>query len=142
MYVGNVMLLILNLPLIGIWVKVLSIPYRILFPLILLFCLIGIYSINNNTEDIMAMIFFGVLGYLFRKLSFNMAPLILALVLGPIFEYSFCQSLRISEGNVWIFWQRPISATLLTISAVSLLFPLVPYFRKKKFEMEKAVDDD
>lgn len=139
MYIGNAMLLVLNLPLIRIWVKVLSIPYRFLFPLILLFCLTGVYSVANSTADILAMILFGILGYLLRKLSFDMAPLILALVLGPILEYSFSQSLKISEGNIFIFLQRPISATMLIISAISLLLPLVPYIRKKKIEIEESV---
>jgi putative tricarboxylic transport membrane protein len=142
MYVGNAMLLILNLPLIGMWVKILKIPYRILFPLILLFCLIGAYTVNYNIYDLIAMIFFGVLGYLFRKLSFDVAPLVLALVLGPIFEYSFCQSMKIGGGNILIFLERPISTTLLLVAVILLLLPLIPFFRKKKVVIEEAMKEE
>lgn len=121
MYVGNVMLLILNIPLIAVWVKILRVPYNILFPLILLFCVIGTYSINNQTDELIVMTIFGVVGYLAKKLDFEMAPLILAFVLGPIFEQSLRQSLIISDGSFSIFMTRPISAALIFIS-ISLLF--------------------
>jgi putative tricarboxylic transport membrane protein len=138
MYVGNFMLLLLNLPLIGIWVRILTIPYRILFPLILLFCLIGAYSVNNSVDDIFAVIIFGALGYLFRKLSFDLAPLILALVLGPILEYSFSQSLIIARGNILIFLERPISVVFLAGAAISLSLPLIPFFRRSKPKMDEG----
>ncbi len=115
-YVGNVMLLILNLPLINIWVQFLKIPYRILFPLILLLCVIGTYSTNLNTFDVWVMIVFGVLGYLLRKRDYELAPFILALVLGPMFEQSLRQALTLSAQDPMIFFSHPISAALLGVS--------------------------
>jgi len=132
MYVGNVMLLVLNLPLIGIWVRVLKIPYSILFPLIFLFCLIGVYSLNNNVVEIFIMIAFGIIGFLMRKAGFEGAPFILALVLGPIMETSLRQSLIISRGSFAIFFSRPVSAVLLLLSLTFLLTALVPAFKKKR----------
>lgn len=120
MYVGNVMLLVLNLPLIPMWVQVLKIPYRILFPLIILFCLIGAYSLNNSTSDIVIMAIFGILGYLFRKFDYEGAPLLLAFVLGPIFESTLRQSLQLSHGSFLIFFTRPIA--VVTISLAIILF--------------------
>jgi putative tricarboxylic transport membrane protein len=122
MYVGNVMLLILNLPLIPLWVQVLKIPYRILFPLILLFCLIGAYSINNAPFDIILMCVFGIVGYLFRKFGYEGAPLLLAFVLGPMFESTLRQSLIYSKGSFLVFFTRPISAVAIVIAG--LLFGL------------------
>jgi putative tricarboxylic transport membrane protein len=132
MYLGNVMLLVLNLPLIGLWVKVLKIPYPILFPLILLFCLIGAYSLNNNTAQMLFMIFFGFLGYLFRKFQYEAAPLVLAFVLGPMLEKALRRSLLHSGGDPSIFLTRPISALLLAIALALLVFPLIPKFKKKR----------
>jgi putative tricarboxylic transport membrane protein len=99
MYIGNVMLLVLNLPLIGLWVKILKIPYPVLFPLILLFCLIGVYSLNNNVAEIGLMLVFGGLGYLMKKFDYEAAPLVLALVLGPMMEHALRQSLIMSNGS-------------------------------------------
>jgi putative tricarboxylic transport membrane protein len=130
MYIGNVMLLLLNLPLIGVWVQILKIPYPILFPLILLFTIIGSYSINNSVFDVFLMVFFGVLGYALRKLEYEFAPLILAFVLGPILERSLRQSLGLSDGSFAIFMQRPIAAVCILVSIVLLLSALVPYLRK------------
>ena len=132
MYVGNVMLLVLNLPLIGLWVKVLRVPYPILFPLILLFCLIGAYSLNNNIAQILFMIIFGFLGYLFKKFRYEAAPLVLALVLGPMLEKALRRSLLHSGGDPSVFLTRPISAVLLAIAFGLLIFPLIPKLRKKK----------
>jgi putative tricarboxylic transport membrane protein len=132
MYLGNLMLLILNLPMIGIWVKILKVPYPILFPVILLFCLIGAYSLNNSTTEVLMMILFGIVGYLFRKFKYEGAPLVLALVLGPIMETSMRRSLMLSYGDPMIFFTRPISATLLGISFLLLILPLVPWIRQKK----------
>ena len=125
MYVGNAMLLVLNLPLIGIWVRVLKMPYVILFPLILLFCLIGVYSLNANVTEIIIMLVFGVLGFLMRRVGFEGAPFILAMVLGPIMETSLRQSLLISRGNFAIFFTRPICAVLMLLTAGFLIFPLL-----------------
>jgi putative tricarboxylic transport membrane protein len=130
MYIGNVMLLILNLPLIPIWVQVLKIPYRILFPLILLFCLIGSYSINNNSFDLLVMSIFGVLGYLFRKFGYEGAPLILAFVLGPMFELNLRQSLLLSHGSFLIFFTRPISAIAILLAITFFITSFIPYFKK------------
>jgi putative tricarboxylic transport membrane protein len=120
MYVGNVMLLILNLPLISIWVQLLKIPYYILFPMIFLLCVIGSYSTNQNIFDVWVMIGFGVLGYILRKLKYETAPIILAMVLGPMFELALRQSLIMDNGNPWIFFTRPISCSILAIAIIVL----------------------
>jgi len=125
MYVGNAMLLILNLPLIGLWVRVLKIPYAILFPLIFLFCLIGVYSLNGNVAEIFIMVGFGIAGFLLRKAGFEGAPFLLAMVLGPIMESSLRQSLIISHGSFSIFFTRPISGALILLSCASLITPLI-----------------
>ena len=133
MYVGNAMLLVLNLPLIGLWVKLLKIPYAILFPLILLFCLIGGYTVNNKIVDVYLMILFGIAGYLLRKFRYEAAPLILAFVLGPLLEDALRQSLIISEGDPMIFFSRPISAMLFVaviLLFLSTLFPIIGRKRK------------
>jgi putative tricarboxylic transport membrane protein len=129
MYTGNVMLLILNLPLIPIWVKVLKVPYPLLSPLILLFCLIGAYSINGNIVDVIIMIIFGIAGYMMKKLEYEGAPLILAFVLGPLFENALRQSLMMSRGSFSIFFARPISLVLILTAAMVLISPLV--FRRR-----------
>jgi putative tricarboxylic transport membrane protein len=126
MYIGNLMLLVLNLPLIPMWVRFLKVPYPILFPFILLFCLIGVYTINNNVFDIYLMIFFGIFGYLVRKLHFEAAPLILAVVLGPMMEKALRQSLTMSKGDFSIFFTRPISAVLLGVAILLLALPMIP----------------
>jgi putative tricarboxylic transport membrane protein len=135
MYIGNFMLLILNLPLIGIWVQVLKVPYKILFPLILLFCLIGAYSVNNSVFDIYLMIFFGVFGYLMKKFEFEGAPLILAFVLGPLLEGNLRKALIISQGDFSVFFTRPISLVCLLIALLMLLSPLIPALKKKREEI-------
>jgi len=120
LYIGNVILLILNLPLVGLWAKLLKIPYESLVVLILVFCIIGAYSLNNSVFDIGVMIVCGVLGYLFKKLDFPMAPAILTLILGPLMERSLRESLSISQGDYGIFFTRPISLALLVITALIL----------------------
>lgn len=132
MYIGNAMLLILNLPFIGMWVQVLKIRYNLLFPLILLFCLIGVFSANNNIFDIWLMISFGIFGYLARKFEYEMAPLVLALILGPMFENALRQSLIIFDGNPLVFLTRPISAVFLIIAMLLLLSTLVPWIQERK----------
>lgn len=121
MYVGNIMLLVLNLPLIGLWVKILNIPYRVLFPLILLFCLIGSYSIGCNTFDIFVMVFFGLVGLGFRYMGYEPAPLILAFVLGPMLEQNLRQALILSDGSPAIFVTQPLSAACLAVSVILLM---------------------
>jgi putative tricarboxylic transport membrane protein len=137
MYAGNVMLLVLNLPLIAIWVKVLKVPYPILFPLILLFCLIGAYSINNSMPDIIIMNIFGIIGYLMRKLEYEGAPLILAFIIGPLFENALRQSLMMSRGNLSVFLTRPISLGFLIAVAVILLAPFI-FRRRPGLGLEEA----
>ena len=130
MYIGNVMLLILNLPLIGLWVKILKVPYKILFPILLLLCIIGSYSINNNRFDIFIMLIFGVIGYIFRKFEYEPAPLVIAFILGPILENSLRQSLLISGGDLLIFFRKPISVSCLIIALFLLLSPI--FLRRSK----------
>jgi putative tricarboxylic transport membrane protein len=132
MYVGNCMLVLLNLPLIGIWVQVLKVPYRILFPLILLFCLIGDYSINYSVTDLLVMIGFGVVGYLMRKFEYEAAPLVLAYVLGPMLESALQQSLGMSDGSFAIFFSRPISAGGILLAILLVFSSLLPGVRKKR----------
>lgn len=118
MYVGNVMLLVLNLPLIGLWVRVLKVPYGILFPLILVFCVIGSYATNNSFFDVNVMIFFGVVGYLMKKAGFEPAPLVMAYILCPFLEEAFRQSLIQSQGDFGIFLRSPISASVIAATAI------------------------
>lgn len=121
-FVGNVILLILNLPLVGLWAKILEIPYQYVCAGTLVFCVIGAYSINQSVFDIWVMLICGVLGYLLRKLELPMAPLVLGLILGPSIEKSLRTSLEMSAGDFWIFLSRPLSATLLALAVVILLF--------------------
>jgi putative tricarboxylic transport membrane protein len=125
------MLLILNLPLIGLWVRILSVPYRILFPLILLFCLVGVYSLNSNIWEIVIMVVLGVIGYFFRKARYEAAPFIFALVLGPILENALRQSLLMSEGSFGIFFTRPVSAILMLIGFTLFAIAALPWLRRK-----------
>jgi putative tricarboxylic transport membrane protein len=131
MYIGNFMLLVLNVPLIGMWVKLLKVPYPVLFPLIILFCLIGVYSINNNTFELIIMILFGMLGYLMKKFAYEGAPMILAFVLSPMLENALRQSLIMSHGSFSIFFTRPIPCALFVISILLLISPLIPGFKKR-----------
>jgi putative tricarboxylic transport membrane protein len=134
LYVGNVMLMILNLPLIGLWVKILKVPYHFLFSLILLFCIIGSYVTNNNPYDIMIMVIFGLVGYAMKKLDYEAAPLVLALVLGPMMENAFRRSLVIAEGDFGIFFRRPISASFLIAGLLILFSPL--FLKKRRLSEE------
>jgi len=130
MYMGNFMLLLLNLPLIGIWVKLLKVPYAILFPMILFFCLLGVYTVNNSYIEIIIMIIFGGIGYLMKKFGYEGAPLVLAFVLSPMMENAFRQSLIMSAGGFGIFFSRPISLGLLLVTMVLLLLPLIPGLKR------------
>jgi putative tricarboxylic transport membrane protein len=132
MYVGNAMLLIMNIPLIAIWVRILKVPYYILFPLILLFCVIGAYSINTNVTDIYLMILFGGLGYIARKAGFEPAPFVLAYVLGPLLEENFLMSLTESRGNLSIFFRSSISITFLIVTFLTMIGAIFPFLRKKR----------
>ena len=138
MYVGNVMLLALNLPLIGLWVRILRVPYPILFPLILFFCAIGVYTVNNSVFDIYLMVVFGLAGYLMKKLDFEPAPLAMAYVLSPILESSFRQSLSLSGGSFGVFFSRPISLVCMVFVVLLLGFQLVSsYVAKWKVQAAK-----
>ncbi len=140
MYIGNAMLLVLNLPLIGIWVKILKIPYAVLFPLILLFCLIGAYSLNNNVGEIGLMLFFGVVGYLMKKFDYEAAPLVLAMVLGPMMEDALRQSLIMANGSAAIFVTRPISLAVALLVLVLLVLPIIPWVKKKREVIAEMAD--
>jgi putative tricarboxylic transport membrane protein len=131
LYLGNVMLLILNLPLVGFWAKLLQIRYEFLYPGILLFCILGAYSLNQSVFDVGVMIAFGVLGYIFRKLDWPLAPTVLALILGPMMERALRTSLEMSGGDLSILVTRPISAVLLIVAAVVLLSPAVRLLGKR-----------
>lgn len=141
MYFGNAMLLILNLPLIALWVQILRIPYKFLLPLIMLFCLVGVYSTNFSIFDVFVMVFFGVIGYLMNKFKYEPAPFIMGLVLCPIFEDAFRQSLTLSGGSFLIFFSRPISAVLMIGGILILASYMLPWFRQRiRVLQENACD--
>ena len=118
MYVGNVFLLLLNLPLVGLWVQFLRIPYRVLFPIVLLLSIVGVYSANKNVFDLWVMLGFGVAGYVLSKLKYDLAPFVIAFVLAPLLEQSLRQSLAMSPDGAMIFIQRPGTALMLVSSAL------------------------
>jgi putative tricarboxylic transport membrane protein len=124
MYIGNAMLLVLNLPLVGLWVQLLRVPYAFLAPLIMVLTLVGVYSVNNSVFDMWIMLVMGIFGYFAKKLKFDLGPLLLAFVLGPIMERSLRQALLLSHGSFDIFFKRPISGTLMVIAIVFVLYHL------------------
>jgi TctA family transporter len=134
MWIGNLMLIILNLPLIGIWIRLLSVPYRWLFPSIVLFCSIGVYSTNNSTFDIWMVGIFGFIGYLFIKLGTEPAPLLLGFILGPMMEEYLRRALLLSRGDWSVFVTRPISAGLLAGAVLLLVVVLMPSVKSKREE--------
>jgi len=134
MWVGNLMLLALNLPLIGLWVRMISIPYHFLFPMIVAFCSIGVFSLSNSTFDVYLMAIFGLLGYVFRKIDAEPAPLLLAFVLGPMMEEFLRRTLLLSRGDTTVFFTRPISAIMLGVAVILLIIVLLPSIRKKREE--------
>jgi putative tricarboxylic transport membrane protein len=142
MYIGNIMLLILNLPLIGIWVQVLKIPYRVLFPIILLLCLVGVFSISHSVFDIYIMIGFGGVGYLMKKFEYEGAPLILAFILGPMLEVNLRKSLIMSQGSFSIFFLRPLSAVFFLLAIILLVSPLIPGIGKKREVVAVLSEED
>jgi TctA family transporter len=137
MWLGNVMLIVLNLPMIGVWVKLLTIPYRYLYPAILVFCCIGVYSVNNTSFDIYLTAIFGVLGYIFVKLECEPAPLLLGFVLGPMMEENFRRALLLSRGDYSVFLTRPLSCGLLIAAALLVLIVALPAFKKTREEAFK-----
>src|SRR5882724_12032685 len=132
MWVGNLMLIVINLPLVGIWVRLLRVPYRLMFPSIVVFCAIGIYSINNAPVDVVLAGAFGLVGYWLIKHDFEPAPLLLGMVLGPLMEENLRRALLISRGDFFVFLERPISAVLLAVSGLLLASLLVPEIRRKR----------
>ena len=137
MYIGNIMLLVLNLPLIPVWVQILKIPYSYLFPSILIFCVIGSYSLNNNIGDVIAMFVFGIVGYLMKRFDFEAAPLVLALILGPLLEDNLRQALLISKGSFMIFFNRPISASFMIVSILIVASSLLRLRPSEKLREEE-----
>jgi putative tricarboxylic transport membrane protein len=139
MWIGNLMLVILNLPLIGIWVQLLKVPYRLLYPAILVFCAIGVYSINNNTFDVQITVLFGVLGYVFYKLRCEPAPLILGFILGPMMEENLRRAMLLSRGDPTVFFTRPLSLTLLLMAVALVVIVALPQIKKTR---EVAFQED
>lgn len=141
MWIGNILLLILNLPLVGLWVRLLTVPYSVLFPAVLMFSAIGVYSLNNSTFDIILMAGFGVIGYVFAKLKCEPAPLLLGFILGPMMEEYLRRTLLLSRGDATVFLTRPITAIVLLIAVAALVSVILPTIRKKReeiFEEEAA----
>jgi TctA family transporter len=140
MWIGNLMLIVLNLPLIGLWVKLLKVPYHVLFPVIMAFCSIGVYSVNSNVFDLFAVAFFGLMGYVLLKLRCEPAPLLLGFVLGPMLEENLRRAMILGRGDPTIFVSRPISLTLLLLTVAVLAVMLAPSIRKKRNEVFVEAD--
>jgi TctA family transporter len=134
MWVGNLMLVVLNLPLIGMWVRLLTVPYRLLYPAILLFCCIGVYSVNNSSFDVYMMVLYSVFGIVCVKLACEPAPLILGFILGPMMEENLRRAMLLSRGDATVFFTKPISAVLLAVAIVLLAVVLAPAVKKKREE--------
>jgi len=134
MWIGNLMLVVLNLPMIGIWIKLLTVPYRVLYPAILLFCAIGVYTVNNTSFDVKQTAFFGLIGVLFAKLECEPAPLLLGFVLGPMMEENLRRALLLSRGDPFVFMQRPISAGLLIAAVLLIILIGLPNIKRKREE--------
>jgi len=140
MWIGNLMLVILNLPLIGIWVQLLKVPYRLLYPAILVFCGIGVYSINNNPFDVVVTAAFGLVGYLFFKLKCEPAPLILGFILGPMMEENLRRAMLLSRGDATVFFTRPLSLGLLIAAAALVVIVALPQIKSKREQAFQEVD--
>jgi len=139
MWVGNLMLIVLNLPLIGIWIKLLTVPYRLLYPAILVFCCIGLYTLNNNNFDVYMAVIFGLLGYVFYKLKCEPAPLLLGFILGPMMEENLRRALLLSRGDWSTFLTRPLSAGLLIAAALMIVVVSLPSIKRGR---EKAFQEE
>jgi putative tricarboxylic transport membrane protein len=135
MWVGNLMLIIINLPLVGIWVRLLRVPYRMLFPAIIIFCAIGVYSINNSEFDVVMTALFGVVGYWLGKHDFEPAPMLLGFVLGPLMEENLRRAMLIARGDPSTFITRPISGGLMALAAILLVLAVLPMLRSKRDEV-------
>jgi TctA family transporter len=138
MWIGNIMLLIINLPLVGIWVQLLRFPYPLLFPCILTFSCIGVYAVEMSSFDVLVMLAFGVVGFILKKLDAEPAPLVLAFIIGPMIEENFRRSLTFSRGEFAIFVERPISVCLLVATALLLVALIVPRFRRYRSDAFKG----
>jgi putative tricarboxylic transport membrane protein len=134
MWVGNLLLVVLNLPLIGLWVRLVTVPYHLLYPAILVFCAIGVFSLNNNEFDVYLMAAFGLLGYVFAKLECEPAPMLLGFILGPMMEEYLRRAMLLSRGDPLVLLQRPISATILVVAVLALVVVLTPAIRVKREE--------
>jgi len=132
MWIGNVFLVILNLPLIGLWVRMITVPYHLLYPAILMFCAIGVYSLNNSSFDVYMMALFGVLGYLFRRLECEPAPMLLGFLLGPMMEEYLRRAMLLSRGDATTFVSRPLSATMLVMALIAMAIVLLPAIRRTR----------
>jgi len=141
MYIGNIILVILNLPLVSLFVNFLRIPFRILFPFILMTCIVGTYSVNESVFDLMVLIVFGVMGYIFRKLDCDIAPFILAVIIGPMIELAFRRSIMLGGGSFSVFWRSPICIALLLFSCLLLFWNILRSFRPKA-NWEKAINEN
>jgi putative tricarboxylic transport membrane protein len=135
MWLGNLMLVIINLPLVGVWVTLLRVPYRLLFPSIIVFCCIGIYSINNSPTDVMISAMFGIVGYWLIKHDFEAAPMLLGFVLGPLMEENLRRAMLIARGDATVFFTRPISGGLLAVAILLLILAVLPMIRKRREEV-------
>jgi putative tricarboxylic transport membrane protein len=135
MWIGNLMLVVINLPLVGVWVSLLRVPYRLLYPSIIVFCCIGIYSINNSPTDVVIAAVFGVVGYWLVKHDFEPAPLTLGFVLGPLMEENLRRAMLIARGDPTVFFTRPISAVLLSIAIIMLIVAGLPKMRRSRDEI-------
>jgi TctA family transporter len=140
MWIGNAMLIVLNLPLIGIWIKLLTVPYRFLFPAIVCFCGIGLYTLNNNNFDVFIAAGFGVVGYVFYKLGCEPAPLLLGFILGPMMEENLRRALLLSRGDWTTFATRPLSAGLLVAAALMIVVVMLPSIKAKRDEAFQEED--
>jgi TctA family transporter len=140
MWIGNVFLVILNLPLIGLWVRMLTVPYHLLYPVILVFCAVGVYSVGNSTFDVFLMALFGLLGYVLSKLDCEPAPMMLGFILGPMMEEYLRRAMILSRGDPSTFITRPLSATMLAMAVVAMLIVLLPAIRRTREEafLEKS----
>lgn len=141
MWVGNVFLVILNLPMIGIWVRLLHLPYRVLFPAILMFCCIGVFSLNNSTFDVMLMVIFGAFGYLLLKFGCEPAPMLLGFILGPMMEENLRRALLLSRGDASVFVTRPISLVMLSVAVLLVLTIVLPAMKKRRNEILVEAED-
>ena len=135
MWVGNLMLVIINLPLIGIWVSLLRVPYRLMYPAILIFCCIGVYSLNNSSFEVLLAAGFGLLGFALIQWGFEMTPLLLGFVLGPLMEENLRRAMRYAQGDPMVFIERPLSGGLVAASVLLLVIVLLPMVRRRREEV-------